>query len=180
MRLLSGQTSSPAQVKTEPKSRRQTAKDEVPAIPPELLLRRDRNIRYERNGPVYATDGKVGSLKKVVVDEGIGEVVELVVAVEGEERAVLLPPDLVDKTAGSAVFLTINRIQFRERAASAAAFEKKHFARADLKSLSKREGKGPAKNPRRAISNAGSDFVETPNASPLERLQRKPETVAAD
>jgi hypothetical protein len=180
MRLLSGQTSSPAQVKTDPKSRRQAARDETPAIPPELLLRRDHNIRYERNGAVYATDGKVGNLKKVVVDEGIGEVVELVVAIEGEERTVLLPPDLVDKTAGSAVFLTINRIQFTERAAGATAFEKKHFARADLKSLLKREGKGAATNPRRAVSDAGTDFVETPNGSPLDRLQRKPETVAAD
>jgi hypothetical protein len=121
-------------------------------------------------------------LKKVVVDEGIGEVVELVVAVEGEERTVLLPPDLVDKSAGSAVFLTINRIQFTERATSAAAFDKKHFARADLKSLLK--SKGASRNPRRAVSSAGSDFVETPNGSPLDRLQRKPEarpeTVAAD
>src|SRR5262245_56594476 len=124
MRLLSGQTASPPQVKTDTKKSRQTAKDETPAIPPELLLRRDHNIRYERNGAVYATDGKVGTLKKVVVDEGTGEVVELVVAVEGQDRTVLLPPDLVDKTAGSAVFLTINRIQFTERATSAAAFDK--------------------------------------------------------
>jgi hypothetical protein len=180
MRLLSGQTVSPAPAKTDTKSRRQAAKDETPAIPPELLLRRDHNIRYERNGAVYATDGKVGRLKRVVVDEGIGEVVELVVAVEGQDRTVLLPPDLVDKTAGSAVFLTINRVQFTERAASAMAFDKKHFARADLKSLLKRDGKGATTNPRRAVSSAGSDFVETPNGSPLDRLQRKPETVAAD
>src|SRR5262249_50293845 len=114
MRLLSGQMASPPQVKTDSKRSRQAAKDETPAIPPDPLLRRDHNIRYERNGAVYATDGKVGSLKKVVVDEGVGEVVELVVAVEGQDRSVLLPPDLVDKTAGSAVFLTINRIQFTD------------------------------------------------------------------
>lgn len=178
MRLLSGQTSAPAQVKAD--ARRGRAKDNTPAIPPELLLQRDNSIRYERNGVVYATDGKVGNLKKVVVDESIGEVVELVVAIEGEDRTVLLPPDLVDKSAGSAVFLTINRIQFTERAASAAAFEKKHFARVDLKSLLKREGRGPATTPRRAVSNAGNDFVETPTGSPLERLHRKPEPVAAD
>jgi hypothetical protein len=178
MRLLSGQTSAPAQTKSEAKKSR--AKDDRPAIPPELLLQRDHSIRYERNGVVYATDGKVGNLKKVVVDEGIGEVVELVVSIEGEDRIVLLPPDLVDKTAGSAVFLTINRIQFNERAASAAVFEKKQFARADLKVLLKREGRGPATTPRRAVANAGTDFVETPTSSPLDRLQRRPETVAAD
>jgi hypothetical protein len=179
MRLLSGQTAAPVQAKTETKSRR-SAKDDAPAIPPELLLRRDHNIRYERNGIVYATDGKVGNLKRVVVDEAAGEVIELVVAIEGEERTVLLPPDLVDKTAGSAVFLTINRIQFTERAASAAAFDKKHFARADVKALLKREGRGGGSNPRRAVSNAGSDFVETPNGSPLDRLVRKSESIAAD
>lgn len=178
MRLLSGQTSAPAQVKTDPKKSR--ARNDVPEIPPELLLRRDHNIRYERNGSVFATDGKVGSLKKVVVDEGVGEVVELVVAIDGDDRTVLLPPDLVDKTAGSAVFLTINRIQFAERAASAMAFEKKHFAKVDVKALLKRDGKTGASNPRRAVSNAGDDFVETPNGSPLDRLQRKPEPVAAD
>jgi hypothetical protein len=178
MRLLSGQTSSPAQVKTDAKKSR--ARDDTPAIPPELLLQRDLSIRYERNGVVYATDGKVGNLKKVVVDESIGEVIELVVAIEGQDRTVLLPPDLVDKSAGSAIFLTINRIQFNERAASASAFDKKHFARADLKSLLKREGRGPATTPRRAVSNAGSDFVETPTGSPLDRLHRKPESVAAD
>ena len=177
MRLLSAQMSAPAQVKTETKKSR--AKDETPAIPPELLLRRDHNIRYERNGIVYATDGRVGNLKKVVVDERLGEVVELVVAIGGNDRTVLLPPVLVDKTAGSAVFLTINRIQFTERASSAAAFEKKHFERPDLKSPLKREGRAET-NPRRAVSNAGSDFVETPTASPLDRLQRRPDAVAAD
>jgi hypothetical protein len=178
MRLLSGQTTAPAHVKADAK--RSRARDNTPAIPPELLLQRDNSIRYERNGIVYATDGKVGNLKKVVVDEGVGEVVELVVAIEGEDRMVLLPPDLVDKSAGSAVFLTINRIQFNERAASAAAFDKKNFARADVKALLKREGRGPAITPRRAVANAGNDFVETPTGSPLDRLHRKPETVAAD
>lgn len=180
MRLLSGQTATPSKPKTESKTRKQRGKDEAPGIPPELLLRRDQNIRYERNGAVYATDGKVGDLKKVVVDEGVGEVVELVVAVDGADRVVLLPPDLVDKTAGSAVFLTINRVQFTERATSAAAFEKKHFARADLKTLVKREGRPTGTNPRRAVANVGKDFVETPTVSPLERLQRKSEPVAAD
>ncbi|HUG60853.1 MAG TPA: hypothetical protein VMP03_03355, partial [Methylomirabilota bacterium] len=45
------------------------------AIPAELLLRRDRNIRYERGGAVYATDGRLGYLRQVVVDEAQIEVV---------------------------------------------------------------------------------------------------------
>lgn len=118
VRLLSGQSASSTTASTEAKAKR-AAKDDTPAIPPELLLRRDHNIRYQRDGAVFATDGKVGTLRKVVVDESVGEVVELVVEIDGSARTVLLNPDLVDKSAGSAIFLTINRIQFEQRAASA-------------------------------------------------------------
>jgi hemin uptake protein HemP len=180
MRLLSGQSSVPTPARTDAKNSR-TVKNDAPAIPPELLLRRDSKIRYERNGAVYATDGKVGSLNRVVVDESAGEVVELGVAIDGENRIVLLPPDLVDKTVGSAVFLTISRIQFAQRAASAPAFEKKHFEPADVKALLKRDGRSGGMIPRRAVANAGNDFVETPSASPLDRLQpRRADAVAAD
>lgn len=179
MRLLSGQTQAPKKPKAEPKSKKAAGKENAPDIPPELLVRRDHNIRYERNGAVYATDGKVGALKRVVVDEAAGEIVELVVAVDGSDRVVLLPPDLVDKTAGSAVFLTVNRVQFAERVAGATDFDKKAFARADLKALLKRDGRPPT-NPRRTVANAGRDFVETPTVSPLERLHRVTDTMAAD
>lgn len=179
VRLLSGQASTPAPAKADSKSKR-AAKDDAAAIPPELLLRRDHAIRYERNGAVYATDGKVGTLKRVVVDESLGEVAELVVAIDGKERTVLLTPDLVDKSAGSAIFLTVNRIQFEQRAASAPVFEKKLFEKADVKSLSKRDDATAKLASRRAISRATSDYVETPTASPLERLNRKPDPIAAD
>lgn len=179
VRLLSGQPTTPTPAKIDAKSRR-PVKDDVPAIPPELLLRRDHNIRYERDGAVFATDGKVGSLKKVVVDENAGEVVELVVAIDGEARNVLLTPDLVDKSAGSAIFLTINRIQFEQRAASAPVYEKKLFAKADIKALLKRDDKSRAAGSRRIISHATVDYVETPTGSPLDRLTRKPDLVAAD
>jgi hypothetical protein len=180
VRLLSGQTQSPSKPNTEAKPKKRRGKDEAPGIPPELLLRHDHSIRYERNGAVYATDGKVGDLKKVVVDEAAGEVVELVVAVDGQDRIVLLPPDLVDKTAGSAVFLTINRVQFTERAAGAATFDKKLFTRADPKTLLKRDGRPAGTNSRRAVANVGRDFVETPTVSPLERLHRKPESIPVE
>ena len=149
--------------------------DETAAeIPPELLLRRDRNVRYERGGTIYATDGRVGVLRQVVVDEAAGEVVELIVQVDGAEpRTVLLPPDLVDKTAGSAVFLTVNRVQFTERAATAVAYEKKGFARADVKVLLKNGAEAKDRNPRRAVIVAGRDHLETPTVSLLDRLDRR-------
>lgn len=170
MPVLSGRPQSPKSDKE--RARRQQRQQAAEAIPPELLLRRDNAIRYERNGPVYATDGKVGVLKKVVVDEAAGEVVELAIQVDGGDRTVLIPPDMVDKSAGSALFLTINRVQFAERAAVGPEYVKSHFARADIKALLKREHK--TSNPKRAVAAAGNDFVETPTASPLDRLARKP------
>ena len=38
----------------------------VDGIPPEVLLRTDRTLRYERGGMVYASDGKLGTLRQVV------------------------------------------------------------------------------------------------------------------
>ena len=151
--------------------RQQVVVEETPAIPPELLLRRDRSVRYERNGPVYATDGHVGVLKRVVVDEATAEVTELVVQAD-DGRTMLLPIDLVDKTAGSAVFLTSNRTQFAERSATAPEFEKKQFAAVDRRALNASVARSTEKQPRRGIALTGKDFVETPAHSLLDRLDR--------
>ena len=176
--VLSGR---PLPPKTEKeKARKQQRQEAADAIPPELLLRRDSAIRYEQNGPVYATDGKIGVLKKVVVDENAAEVVELIIQVAGDERLVLIPPDVVDKSSGSALFLTINRVQFAERASAGPQYVKGHFAKADIKSLLKKDRKTTASNPKRAVADAGVDFVETPVASPLDRIARPQGTVAAD
>lgn len=173
--VLSGRPQPPKSDKE--KARRQQRQDAADAIPPELLLRRDNAVRYERNGPVYATDGKIGLLKKVVVDETAGEVTELAVQVDGSERIVLIPPDVVDKSAGSALFLTINRVQFAERAAAGPEYVKNQFAKVDIKSLLKREHKSG--NPKRAVAAAGSDFIETPTNSPLDRINRKADAAIA-
>ena len=142
------------------------------AIPPELLLRKDNSIRYERGGTVYATDGRVGILSRVVVDEGSAEVVDLVVDVDGG-RTVLVPPDLVDKTAGSAVFLTANRTQFSERATDAQEYVKAMFGGCDPKVLQSAIQRVKTKLPRRGVAQIGANFVETPANSQLERLERR-------
>ena len=67
MPVLSGRSQNPPQKRE--KRDQQSEANAAEAIPPELLVRRDNTVRYERNGPIYATDGKVGSLVKVVVDE---------------------------------------------------------------------------------------------------------------
>jgi hypothetical protein len=176
--ILSSRT--PPAKSNRDKARRAQQQAEETSIPPELLLRRDRALRFEKDGPVYATDGKVGVLKKVVVDDEAGEVTEIAVLVDGNDRLVMLPTEVVDKSAGSALFLTLNYVQFAERAASGPYFVKNQFAKVDLKSLAKRDPERQTLNPRRSVATAGPTFVETPTISPLDRIQRKPATAAAD
>lgn len=176
--VLSGQT---RQVKTtRERARRERAQELLDAIPPELLLVRDDAVRYERNGPVYATDGKVGLLKRVVVDDRVGEVVEIVIQTLDGGRDVVMPLDLVDRSAGSALFLAINYVQFADRAANGQVFEKSKFAKVDVKGLLKKRKDDGTASPRRSVSNAGEDFVETPASSKLDRLNRRFESAAAD
>jgi len=149
------------------------------AIPPELLVRRDNTVRYEKDGPIYATDGKVGSLKKVVVDESTAEVAEIIIAPDGSQELIVLPADVVDRSAGSALFLTLNRVQFAERMSGGPAYARNHFAKADLKSLMHRKDAARQLHPRRSVTNVGNDFVETPLGSPLDRLKHKPPATSA-
>ena len=170
MPVLSGRN------QTTPREREKRAQDNeanaAEAIPPELLVRRDNTVRYERNGPIYATDGKVGTLVKVVVDEATAMVSELVISVDGANgKRVVMTADIVDRSAGAALFITLNRTQFNERVATQPEYRKNEFAKSDLKALLSRIGATGNRSPRRSITNAGQDFVETPSGSPLDRLQ---------
>ncbi len=142
-------------------------------IPTELLLRRDRIIRYERGGVVYATDGRLGVLRQVVVDEAGTDVRALVVEVHAMGRRVLFSPDLVDKTAGSAVFLMVSQRQAVELAARAPEYRKDRYRKVDIKGLIKAlKGRaGQPGRPRRTVAEAGKDFVATPVVSLLERAE---------
>jgi len=155
------------------RKRRKAADQSAAEIPPELLLRRDQSIRFQRGGIVYATDGRVGQLHKIVVDDQAGEVAELIIQADDSNRVVVLTADLVDKTAGSAIFITVNRVQFQERTAAAQPYDKKQFAKVDTKELVRRGEAARQRNPRRAVIHAGPDFVETPLVSLLDRLERK-------
>jgi sporulation protein YlmC with PRC-barrel domain len=159
------------------------ANQQADVIPPELLVRRDNTVRYERDGPIYATDGKVGTLRKVVVDETSAEVVELIIQPDGSEKMLVLPADVVDRSAGAALFITLNRVQFNDRASSGASYSRNHFSKADLKALLKRKDASRALLPRKSVTNVGTDFVETPLGSAVERLGSRPvvtTSVAAD
>jgi hypothetical protein len=146
--------------------------NQADAIPPELLVRRDNTVRYEKDGPIYATDGKVGTLRKVVVDESSAEVSEIIIAVDGSDRCLVLPADVVDRSAGAALFISLNSAQFIERVSNGPPYSKGHFARADLKALLRRKGGSRPMMARRTVTNVGVDFVETPLGSPLDRLRQ--------
>jgi sporulation protein YlmC with PRC-barrel domain len=160
--------------KKEPKEQKPVY-NQNDAIPPELLVRRDNTVRYVKDGPIYATDGKVGQLKKVVVDENTAEVAELIVCPDGATDFMVLPADVVDRSSGDALFITLNRVQFAERQASGPGYTRNHFAKADLKSLLRRKDGSRPMTPRRSVTNAGNDFVETPLASPINRLNTPPQ-----
>jgi hypothetical protein len=147
-------------------------------ITPEQLLRRDRALRYERGGSVYGTDGWVGRLRHVVVDESVGEVVALVIQVEETPREILLPIQAVDRTAGSAVYLTGSRQQFMDWATQAPVFERKRAGKADLKNLLQ-ERTRPARDPRRTVLQAGRDYVETAPVASLNPAPRPPLAIVA-
>jgi hypothetical protein len=139
------------------------------AIPPELLLRRDRSIRYERGGAVYAIDGRIGYLRQVVVDETAVEVVALVVEIEPTGQRVFVSPDLVDKTAGAAVFLSVDRAGFAGHVAGAPPYHADRVTKANLKALRGAESTLDRPRPRRSITRAERNAVVTPVLSVVER-----------
>jgi len=143
-------------------------------IPAELLLRRDRQLRFERGGIVYATDGRIGVLKQVVVDEVAGEVVELVVKVDRSDEVLFLPPELVDKTAGSAVFLATDRVATMAHRLPIPGHPTR-LVKVDHKTLAGKENRlrDRLSRPRRAIAQAGKDYVETPALPANDRIERR-------
>ncbi|MGI8644329.1 MAG: hypothetical protein ACR2LS_09475 [Thermomicrobiales bacterium] len=136
-----------------------------PTIPTERMLRRDRDIRFERGSPVYATDGRVGAIRQVVIDESALEVVALVVEIETTTDRVFLSPDLVDRTGGSAVFLSVTRQGFEALVEKSPAYQRDRFRKVKVKAgLRKRIGAAVGR-PRRGIIQLGRDYIETPSGS---------------
>jgi hypothetical protein len=136
-----------------------------PTVPTERMLRPDRDIRFERGAPVYATDGRVGAVRQVVIDDTKLEVVALVIELESSAQRVFISPDLVEKTGGSAIFLSANRQRFQALIAQSPAYRRDRFKKVKLKSFLRKRAESTANRPRRSIIEAGRDFIETPAAS---------------
>lgn len=118
-------------------------------------------IRFERGSRVYATDGPVGTLRQLVVDPATGTVEALVVRLDGKREAALTPPDLVDRSVGAALFLTISREQFALGASRTPRFDGRQFAKANLRALNQAIRRPAVGDSRRSIGWIGRDAVET-------------------
>lgn len=142
-----------------------------PEIPVQLLLRRDRSIRFERGGKVYATDGFFGNLRQVIVARASGEVTALAINVAGSPRTILVSPELVDRTAGSAVFLLFDRARVL---AGATEYDKRRFGKVNLKAILSAARGAAGGDPRRRVARVGRHFVELPSHTRPERSLREP------
>jgi len=135
--------------------------DWAAVIPPERFLRRERALRFERNAAVYATDSRVGSLKKVIVDERAGEVQGLIVDLETEGKSILMPVDLVEKTGGTAIFLNLKNEEFLRGAAEAPVYEKRRFKKVNVRAVRKNGVHSASRRRREAVTHVDRDIVET-------------------
>jgi hypothetical protein len=94
--------------------------------------------------------------------------------VEATGQTVVLPVALVSKTGGSAVFLSLSRAEFAERAGSAPAYEKRRFKKAGLRTLRKNGKRAQEQYRYHAVAQVGPDFVETPVVPHLNQAGKQP------
>ena len=133
-------------------------------------------IRYERGSTVYALDGPVGTLKQVVIDEDVAEVKALVVRMTAKNELVLMPPDLVDKSVGTALLLNVTKDQFLMGASRSPRFEARMFTGADVKTVAKVIPLAFRGNKQRSLVSITGDVVQTSELLEPSRLPR-PESI---
>ncbi len=150
---------------TDPRFVQTAHEEQTRVIPPEVIMRREQSLRFQRDGVVYASNGRIGVLKQVVVVQQAGEVTELVVMVEATGQTIVVPATLVEKTGGSAVFLRVDRSQFAEFAGKAPGYEKRRFRKARLRLLRRNAQRASEQNRLRAVAEVGRDFITIPFAN---------------
>jgi hypothetical protein len=130
------------------------------------------DVRYERGSTVYALDGPVGTLKQVVIDEDVAEVKALVVRMTAKNELVLMPPDLVDKSVGTALLLNVTKDQFLMGASRSPRFEARMFTGADVKTVAKVIPLAFRGNKQRSLVSIIGDVVQTSELLEPSRLPR--------
>jgi hypothetical protein len=119
------------------------------------------DIRYERGSTVYALDGPVGTLRQIVIDEDVAEVKALVVRMTAKNESVLMPPDLVEKSVGTALLLNVTKDQFLLGASRSPRFESRMFTGADTKTVAKAIPLTFRGNKQRSVVSIAADVVQT-------------------
>ena len=132
--------------------------DPAPAAEPDSSR---HDIRYERGSTVYALDGPVGTLRQIVIDEDVAEVKALVVRMTTKNESVLMPPDLVDKSVGTALLLNVTKDQFLLGASRSPRFEARMFTGADVKTVVKAIPVAFRGNKQRSLVSIAGDVVQT-------------------
>jgi hypothetical protein len=131
-------------------------------------------IRYERGSMIYAQDGPVGTLKHVVIDEDQAEVKALVVRLAAKNESVLMPPELIEKSVGTALFLSATKAQFALGASRSPRFESRMFARADARTLARIIPLAFRGNKQRSVVSLNTDWLVTSEALDPSRLPSLP------
>ena len=139
------------------------ASEPAPAVEP-LGEGGRQTIRYERGSAVYATDGMVGTLRQVVVDEDAGDVQALVVRMAAKNESVLVPPDLVARNVASSLLLNVTREQFVAGAGRSPRFAPRMFTAADRRRLLEATSLLARGDVRRSLVSLSADRVETSDA----------------
>jgi hypothetical protein len=134
------------------------APDAVPVVEPDSPR---HDIHYERGSTVYALDGPVGTLRQIVIDEDVAEVKALVVRMAAKNESVLMPPDLVDKSVGTALLLNVTKDQFLLGASRSPRFETRMFTSADAKTVAKVIPLAFRGNKQRSVVSIAGDVVQT-------------------
>jgi hypothetical protein len=152
---------------------RQQPQSELPAAP----AAPSPGVRYARGSLVYATDGPVGTLRQIVIDEDLAEVKALVVRMAAKKESVLVPPDLVDVSADAGLLLTVTQEQFLHGASRSPRLDPKMFTRARLKQVAKVMPAVFGGDPRRSVISVSGDQVAT--GAFLEPASGEPETAGS-
>jgi hypothetical protein len=116
-------------------------------------------------------------LRHLVVDPASGTVEALVIRLDGKRESALTPPDLIDRSVGTALFLTISSAQFALGASRTPRFDRRQFTKANLRALKQAIRRPAVADGRRRIDWIGRDAVETrPAPPPAEPIAPAPTT----
>jgi hypothetical protein len=96
-----------------------------------------------------------------VIDEDVAEVKALVVRMTTKNESVLMPPDLVDKSVGTALLLNVTKDQFLLGASRSPRFEARMFTGADVKTVVKVIPVAFRGNKQRSLVSVAGDVVQT-------------------